>query len=522
MHHSKVSTKVECNLMRITSNPLKGIRYGEAPTGLLRFRPPQPFQYGNVTWDVSKESYVKCPQLNMIDQTTLEGQEDCLLLNIYVPAEAFTHDELLTVMVWIHGGALIYESNGFGMQGPQEYMDRHVVVVAINYRLGPMGFLSLGTNEVSGNAGFLDQNLALKWVQDNIEAFHGDPSSVTLFGESAGSVSVAAQFLSPMSQGLFKRIILQSNTPQSPAWGSFFNKSLGMHYGNIFAQKLQCNQTNEVLECLQSKSMEEIIALTDKVNTEKGASVWMGVIDDKFMAKDTSTILENGEFDKNVEVIVSTTKDEGILFFLEYFGNPSKWIQEYQENFETMAPKQLFYVPYSDEVTAKDVKKAYEVFEHYIGSVENINEDNLPGMFDLFTDATFLYGIHKTTNLLLKHNVTVYQAILTYKGEHSFTELFGLDKYGVCHGDDLLYLWNFRDVPLMEEEDIQVRNVMTDAWVNFAKNGNPTPSGSQLSWLPVDDPQMHQFWNISGVIPQMTRSQEIQDRMEFWDQLLQK
>ena len=71
---------------------------------------------------------------------------------------------------------------------------------------------------------------------------------------------------------------------------------------------------------------------------------------------------------------------------MEYFGNPSKWIQEYQENFETMAPKQLFYVPYSDEVTAKDVKKAYEVFEHYIGSVENINEDNLPGMFDLFTE----------------------------------------------------------------------------------------------------------------------------------------
>ena len=137
------------------------------------------------------------------------------------------------------------------------------------------------------------------------------------------------------------------------------------------------------------------------------------------------------------------------------------------------------------------------------------------------TDATFLYGIHKTTNYLLKHNVKVYQAIFTYRGEHSYSQSFGLGKYGVCHSDDLLYLWLWGDFPLIMADDKRVRNVVTDAWVNFAKYGNPTPSGSELSWLPVDDPKKHNFWNISGPKPEMTTSQEIQDRMNFWDQLLE-
>ena len=491
----------------------------------MRFRPPQPFEYDNVTWDVSKESYVKCPQPDLIaaissGETIIQGQEDCLLLNIYVPEVAFQKDELLTVMVWIHGGALLYESNGFYTQGPEGFMDRNVIIVALNYRLGPLGFLSLGTNEVSGNAGFLDQNLALKWVQKNIEAFHGDPTTVTLFGESAGSVSVTAQFLSPMSQGLFKRIILQSNTPLSPAWGRFLNKTEGMNYGKTFAEKLDCNQATDVLECLQNKSLQDILALTNDINPE-GGQAWMGVLDDKFMLKDTSTLLANGDFDKNVEVIVSTTKDEGMLFWLEELGDSSKW-QEYQDNFETKAPKALFNIHFNDDITTKDKEKAYKVFEHYIGSIESTNEDNLQGLFDLMTDAGFLYGIHKTTNYLLKHQVKVYQAIFTYRGEHSYSQSFGLGKYGVCHGDDLLYLWRWGDFPLIMADDIQVRNVVTDAWVNFAKYGNPTPSGSELSWLPVDNPEKHNFWNISGPNPEMTTSKEIQDRMNFWNQLLEK
>ena len=90
-------------------------------------------------------------------------------------------------------------------QGPQEFMDRNVVVVTINYRLGPLGFLSMGNEEVPGNAGLRDQSLALKWVNKNIAKFGGNPDMVTIFGESAGALSVSLHLLSPLSTGLFQR-----------------------------------------------------------------------------------------------------------------------------------------------------------------------------------------------------------------------------------------------------------------------------------------------------------------------------
>ena len=490
----------------------QGIRYAEAPIGNLRFRPPKPFQSGEALWDVSQESEIACPQMNSFDLSR-KGQEDCLFLNIYVPKAALNNDELLTVMVWIHGGSLITGSNSFASQGPQDYMDRNVIIVTINYRLGPLGFLSLGTEEVSGNAGFLDQNLALQWVQENIEAFRGDSKSVTLFGESAGALSVAVQFLSPMSQGLFQRIILQSCSTQAPSWG-VLNASLAMHYGSVVTEKLECSEAPDVLECLQNKSMEDIVNLTRTVNDHE--NVWMAVVDKIFLMDNPTVLLEKGMFDPNIEVIVSTTKDEGILYCFDQLADPSIW-QDYQDDFEDIMPRILFDVPYINEITETDIAKSYQVVEHYIGSVDNINENNLQGIFDVFTDSGFLYGIHETTNYLLAHNVKVYQAILTYQGQHSLTEYVGLGKYGVCHADDLFYMWtNVR----LNSEDIKVRKVMTDAWANFAKYGDPTPPGSELTWLPVDDPEMHQFWNISGAMPQMTSNQEIQDRMNFWDQIL--
>ena len=120
-----------------------------------------------------------------------------------------------------------------------------------------------------------------------------------------------------MSHGLFKRIVLQSNTPQSPAWGRFLSSAVGMHYGHNFTGKLGCGQYEDdgILECMQNKSVEDIISVNH---------IWMGVLDDKFMIEDMTTLLENGQFDQDVEVIVSTTKDEGILGSAWFYKNPNK------------------------------------------------------------------------------------------------------------------------------------------------------------------------------------------------------
>ena len=168
----------------------QGIKYANDPTGPLRFKPPQPIDEMIETIDVSAESKVQCVQ----DQGKgIIGQEDCLTLNIYIPEKIYNDNSgtKYPVMFWIYGGGFWVGDGTFYTYGPQPLMNKDVILVTINYRLGRFGFLALDDSEVSGNAGMMDQNLALKWVQNNIGRFGGDPDSVTIFGESAGSLSVA-------------------------------------------------------------------------------------------------------------------------------------------------------------------------------------------------------------------------------------------------------------------------------------------------------------------------------------------
>ena len=160
-------------------------RYGQSPTGALRFQKPEKFEAGEILFDVSGESKVMCSQWNN-DYTAMVGQEDCLLLNVYVPTTGIDQGANVPVMVWIHGGAFVSGSGTFGDFGPQYFMDLGVVMVTVNYRLGPFGFLSSATEELPGNLGLWDQSLALHWVRDNIHHFGGDSDQITLFGESAG------------------------------------------------------------------------------------------------------------------------------------------------------------------------------------------------------------------------------------------------------------------------------------------------------------------------------------------------
>ena len=147
----------------------QGIRYAEPPIGNLRFKSPVAYkipegtigilifipitQISNSILDVSSTSSIICPQLSGLIIEHLEGQEDCLFLNIYVPQKALENELKLPVMLWIHGGSLTVGSGKFDSYGPHSFMDEDLVIVTINYRLGPLGFLTLGTQEVPGNAG---------------------------------------------------------------------------------------------------------------------------------------------------------------------------------------------------------------------------------------------------------------------------------------------------------------------------------------------------------------------------------
>ena len=502
----------------------RGLKYGQDPIGELRFKAPQSFKYKEDVVDVSKNSQVACCQPVNANSTTIQlGQEDCLVLNIYVPESAFINEESLPVMAWIHGGGLTTGVSYYDDSGPQMYMDRDVVLVTINYRLGVFGFFSLGDDIVPGNAGLRDQNLALKWIKDNIFAFYGNSDKVTVFGESAGAQSVGYQMISPMSRGLFRRAILQSGTPLD-SWASPLMPDFATMQRDKVLQKVGCGLEN-ALACMQSKKPEELLIATSDAAY---AVVDSSYTTDSFLPADAEELLKSGQFDTEIEIMIGTTKDEGILMVLEPLSDPSLW-HEYQEDFDYVGPLFLFQNSILDEsrITEEDILNAKKVFEYYLGSIDNFNEEHKQEVFDMFTDSSMLYGSFKTVNYFLEHEVSVYQYILTYVGDYSLTQFFGIEQAGVCHADDLFYLFNptfglYGNYTLTNQDDINLREEMTSAWTNFAKFGDPTPPDSEShwkGWTPLDKSSPLSFWNISGMASVMSDDQRIVERMAFWETL---
>ena len=245
-----ISGKVEDGV-RIFS----GIPYAAPPVGELRWKPPQPI----ASWKQVRNSTVfgpSCPQPTQQDAGKFS--EDCLYLNVWTTAKSPA--ERLPVMVWIHGGAFNIGSGSQPEYDGRNLAGKGVVVVTINYRLGPLGFLvhpllsKESAQDTSGNYGLLDQIAALKWVQRNIAAFGGDPDRVTIFGESAGSKSVTLLMISPLSAGLFQRAIAESGGPMigseylNPAYDG--NMAKASKRGQELASKLGCGNTEDVLAAM--------------------------------------------------------------------------------------------------------------------------------------------------------------------------------------------------------------------------------------------------------------------------------
>ena len=174
------------------------IPYARPPVSSLRFRPPQPPSSWSCLRDATRSEEKICPQIDFYELSLHDqSNEDCLYLNVYVPE---TKERGLAVMVWIHGGGYMFGTGTSKWYGPLLYLTHNVIVVSVRYRLGPLGFLSLGTEDVPGNAGVRDQVAALRWVQENIASFGGDPDLVTVYGQSAGSFAATYHIMSPLAR----------------------------------------------------------------------------------------------------------------------------------------------------------------------------------------------------------------------------------------------------------------------------------------------------------------------------------
>lgn len=203
--------------LKTSSYVFKGIPYAKPPISSLRWKPPIPLtKKDNTCWDdilKATEFGNWCVQRDPTSPLGISGSEDCLYLNVWTPT--MNRNANLPVMVWIHGGSLTELSGNFPTYSPSEEVAEatNMVYVSMNYRLNAFGFMTLSTPlRLTGNYGFMDQILALKWVQDNIRNFGGNPNLVTLFGQSSGATGIMVLMASPLTSGLFHRVWMMSGS----------------------------------------------------------------------------------------------------------------------------------------------------------------------------------------------------------------------------------------------------------------------------------------------------------------------
>ncbi len=303
----------------------KGIPYAAPPVGGLRWQPPEPVEPWESVRDCTQFGPA-CPQPAMLGTFYLTAggtDEDCLYLNVWSSASSGT--DKLPVMVWIHGGSLETGSGSMDLYNGGRLSAEGVVVVTINYRLGPLGFLSHpalsvgAASGVSGNYGLMDQIAALQWVRNNIVGFGGDPANVTVFGESAGAISILDLIVSPPAGGLFHRAIVQSGVLMDQGFGTKMvaDRDEAEAQGQVFAARLDIDPAGDAAAQLRSKGVDEIMAaaadLTGDADEIQRILFWKPVVDG-YVLPDMPTALWLSDTLPDVSLLVGSNADEADIF----------------------------------------------------------------------------------------------------------------------------------------------------------------------------------------------------------------
>ncbi|XP_041976559.1 esterase FE4-like [Aricia agestis] len=441
-----------------------------------RFQAPGPPPRWKGVYKAVNDIYM-CPQVSSFG---VIGTEDCLKINVYVPAHA---ERPLKVMVWVHGGAFKLGSGGNLLYGPKFLVNKDVILVTFNYRLGALGFTCLGIKEAPGNAGLKDQVAALNWVKDNIAAFGGDPDDVTVFGESAGGTSTSLLVASEATKGLFKRAIVQSGSSianwavnRKPVWvASLLAKEIGydtedpeelykifseMHYKDLTALT-----ATKPLDIFFETQLFHLPCVEENI---PGVEPFLTDLPYNLITKNP----------KDIPLLYGTTSNEGLFLIAAETTEDSLK----QRNGRYLFASDLSF-PSPDEAMAVSTKVKEFYFED-----KKIGLETILNVSDLYTHVFFEMPVILETELYTQRiKSPVYNYIFDYSGGRNFMKKFSgyADQPGACHGDDMAYLFDGYLLPFkINSEDAKIIDYMTTMWTNFAKFGNPTPEDLPVRWAP--------------------------------------
>jgi para-nitrobenzyl esterase len=495
----------------------QGVPYAAPPVGALRWKEPQPVAAWTGVRDATKPSpacvqdvagvgHFLAPLAAAYDGRfeiqPVTSSEDCLYLNVWLP-EWPSKSSPLPVMVWLHGGSNRVGSGAETAYSGTSLVSHGVIVVTINYRLGVMGFFSHpeltqeSAHHSSGNYGLLDQIAALQWVKENIANFGGDPGNVTVFGESAGSIDAVTLIASPLSNGLFRRVIAESG----PAFGLGPARTIAEAQTVGAAVGLAAGGTsNSALDNLRKLPATEVAKLDDQVVAAqfKGFPTSAAITDGWFLLQSPERAYASGQIQK-VDLMVGLNGREmsafrvGAAAAAKTAGKPANSGGAGAVLKTMAATVRPLYGSWTDIALAVYVAKMV------------VNRDAA-------TDQA-------SNDMLLACPIGAEAALTTAAGNHAFVYSFdrsvpgkGQANLGAFHAIELPYVFNaFQDrswswLPA-SEIDFKLSRTVETYWTNFAKTGDPTSPGLAAwpSWTSAKEPYLE--FNQSGdAVPQQSFS----------------
>ncbi|KAM3728253.1 Neuroligin-4, Y-linked [Dirofilaria immitis] len=492
----------------------KGIPYAAPPVGSLRFQMPEPPAKWRGVMNATQYSAM-CAQKPRIRQTDpvniyrIHISEDCLYLNVFAPPQ-FTNDTY-PVIVYVHGGEF---QSGSSSDFSQEailtnFVSRKIVFVTINYRLGPLGFISTGDGVIPGNNGLWDQILALKWVKLNARTFGGDPENVLLMGHGSGAASVSLLALSPRAEGLFQKIALLSGTALSP--GVVRDTAINATW--ILDRKLHCRSFNssELLECFKKQLKDEILDISRMQydDYEEFVPIVDGI---GGVLPESPEMLAT--YRRKMPMMIGTTRDESSLKILI--------LNEKNVNMSALTQN-------SAEEMVENLTLSYSAFVNHRLIMESCKHEYIwskinPAMDrSILSDAVLNMYSHfwydAPASRLATHYAKGGAPVYLYSFDHISENL---EYNRAFHGCDEIFLFDVEPKFLIKRRDRnwqldrRLTEIFAELIINFARIGIPTPESSgfafnwtkmevdKLNYLSItDSPKMnvgfrwqgHVFWN---------------------------
>jgi para-nitrobenzyl esterase len=435
----------------------KGIPFAAPPVGDLRWRPPQPVAKWKSTL-VAKDFGSHCIQFGGYPDMVFHDpgpSEDCLTLNVWAPSDTKPSKKSpgLPVMVWIYGGGYTTGGTSENRQDGQFLAHRGVIAVSMNYRLGIFGFMALpelaaeSANHASGNYGLMDQTAAIAWVRRNIAAFGGDPTNITIFGQSAGSMSVSAQIASPLAKDLFAKAIGESGAEFPGGGRDMATHNQAEQTNAAWAERVYGSST---LLYLRHLSADE---LAQKANARFGPD-----IDGYFLPDSVPNIYAAGK-QAHIPVLGGWVANES-----QPNGMPTaaSFTAQAQREFAANAPAFLALYPATTDAEA-------------LQSANDYARDR----FIAYSTWAWLEAHVKTGNA----PVYRYFFSLATPGDRNHPA-----SQGAFHSDDIEYVFGTLDSRpefRIRPEDRTLSEQMGEYWTNFAKTGDPNGPGLPR-WLPYD------------------------------------